>query len=757
MNIGLRAVGFLSLLWSLSAWAVDPVSWSLSPASGFPATKVGDQSIVQYTFTNRLPTARTLLIDSNITGGNFSVYNECYNKSLPLGASCSVVVAFNPAAEKQSAFQLIYGYDNNRISLPILAARGLGESSEVQLTGTIDGLPPAIYKGSTVEYKAIYTNKGASTLSGCTYPNFTHTGISATLETSFGTPPCVDSILPGSSCQMDGSVVSNSTGSLTIYGHASCAQAQAQPKASTGVLNKSGCVISASVPLPLPVKTYQYAKSVVKFEFINHCPRTQTLGRVVLKADAKATLIKGSDTCSGKNLNSKGLCSVLVSVMPNAVTPDLTVSAILPYKNNTIIVSAHTSEQVQAIPNQATKHTVTFVNQCNYPVWYEFSNGNGSATYPSSPDPTPANKRTMNDYKLNGQVAGRAPAIKVLSVTEYLNGALYARTGCNPNTGVCETSNCEVIPHTGTCKVGVQPNPPQTKFELNMTASGFDGIYDVSLINGFNVPGEIQSLAPVFSGPTPTGNIPFPFNCGQSAGGLIQPANGLGACSWSLIPPSTAPDTPANYQWVAGDIGGANCTTNADCNGEYCGMTSPLNGKIYRRCGAFLGYWTLADYIGYYKTTQWENGFDLYTLYAMATKLTPIGTGSTDYGTFKAGSPPASISANNAAMYGCIPTTTNALNTGYNTQTKNNDKVCGCYNWDQAGAAKTAQVTPCTGFNTQWKSTVFPRILWLKRACPTAYSYQFDDKSSQFQCNRPAIRTSYQITFCAGGKTGKPA
>ena len=391
-------------------------------------------------------------------------------------------------------------------------------------------------------------------------------------------------------------------------------------------------------------------------------------------------------------------------------------------------------------------------------MWYSFTNGNG-ANYPSSPDPTPANQRSFNDYKLSEQVTGLVPATKVLAVNEFLNGALYARTGCNPTTGQCATANCEVIANTGTCKLGVQPNPPQTKFELNIASSGFDGIYDVSVINGFNVPGAIQSLAPIFSGPTPAGNIPYPFNCGQTAGGLIQPNNGLGACSWAFTPPSHSPDTPANYQWVSGGSAGSDCSSNADCSGLTCGMTSPAgDGKIYRRCGLFLGYWTLADYIGYSSAGQWELNYDLYSLYDMASKLTPIGTGSTDYGKFKAGSPPAIIDANYSAMYGCIKTTTNALNTGYNGQLTNNDKVCGCYNWDQStSVAKTAQVTPCTGFNSQWTSTVFPRISWLKKACPTAYAYQYDDKSSQFQCNRPMIKTSYQVTFCPGGKTGKPS
>lgn len=753
MNKVLPVVYFIGLLGALSASAAsDPVSWSVSPHTGFPATKVGEQSIVHYTFSNNLPFATKLGIHPQINGGNFSLHNDC--STLAAGASCVVAVAFNPAAAKTATFQLSYGYNNNRIPLPALSAQGMKHSNS-QLLGSLIGLPPAFYKGNTVQFNAVYTNRGTTPLIGCTYSAFTSSGVPATLTTGAGIPPCGDVLLAGASCQQRGTVHSSTAGALTITGHASCASLQANPKTSSLVLNNTGCLVSAAVSLPLPEQTYQYASNIVQYKFVNQCATAQKLGAVSIAADGNATLTKGTDTCSGALLKSLATCSVDAAVMPNALTPDLSVSASVAYNNNTRSASAHTSTAVQSIPNQASQHTVTFVNQCDYPVWYAFTNGNNGAVYPSSPDPTPANARTFADYELKGQVPGMPPATKVLAVKEYLNGALYARTGCNPATGVCETANCTVIANTATCQLGAQPAPPQTKFELNLAASGYDGIYDLSLLNGFNVPGAIHSLAPVFSGPTPAGNIPYPFNCGQTAGGLIQPKNGLGACPWTF----TTPDIAANYQWVAGDSAGSPCNDDNQCTDGVCGMTSPdASGQINRRCGKFLGYWTLADYIGYSAASQWENGYNLYNYYNMASKLTPIGTGINDYGQFKAGSPATFIDANYAAMFGCIPTTTGALDTGYNYHSHNNDKVCGCYNWNQSGSlAKTAQVTACTGFNSQWQNTVFPKILWLKQACPTAYSYQFDDKSSQFQCNRPGIKTSYQITFCPGGVTGKPA
>jgi hypothetical protein len=52
-----------------------------------------------------------------------------------------------------------------------------------------------------------------------------------------------------------------------------------------------------------------------------------------------------------------------------------------------------------------------------------------------------------------------------------------------------------------------------------------------------------------------------------------------------------------------------------------------------------------------------------------------------------------------------------------------------------------------------------PWIQWMKKACPTAYAYQYDDSSSTFQCgnkNPSSMNTNtvgYTITFCPGGKS----
>ena len=53
--------------------------------------------------------------------------------------------------------------------------------------------------------------------------------------------------------------------------------------------------------------------------------------------------------------------------------------------------------------------------------------------------------------------------------------------------------------------------------------------------------------------------------------------------------------------------------------------------------------------------------------------------------------------------------------------------------------------------NTNWLSYVLPTINWLKQACPTCYTYPFDDMTSTFTCadstRTPSPVTNYGVGF----------
>jgi hypothetical protein len=58
----------------------------------------------------------------------------------------------------------------------------------------------------------------------------------------------------------------------------------------------------------------------------------------------------------------------------------------------------------------------------------------------------------------------------------------------------------------------------------------------------------------------------------------------------------------------------------------------------------------------------------------------------------------------------------------------------------------------CYASNPNWTSVSYPWLPYIKRACPSMYSYQFDDATSTFTCtttpNTKINATNYTLTFC---------
>src|SRR5437762_4987433 len=80
---------------------------------------------------------------------------------------------------------------------------------------------------------------------------------------------------------------------------------------------------------------------------------------------------------------------------------------------------------------------------------------------------------------------------------------------------------------------------------------------------------------------------------------------------------------------------------------------------------------------------------------------------------------------------------------------------CGCVNWATygSGIVVPSDTVTCVTNNTIWTNSVLPGIVFMKKACPTAYSWPFDDKSSLFGCDdisgsHITNAVNYTITFC---------
>ncbi len=764
---------FVGILFSLHAYAgTDPIGWSVSP-SGFPATTtIGSTYAVTYTMTNNLPFAVPLSIDTNYVGGSFTLDNGC-NKTLAAkgsaGSSCLVHLLLQPLKVGQSTAQVILAYHNNRVPLPKLLSTAVSGETVDRINGFITNpLPAVTYTGTNYPFTFTFYNNGPSSVTA-TAVNLS--GFSATTNT------CTSALAANASCVVTGTFSPVATGSATLnatYVYSSNGSSKSVPLSTqTNVHTSSGGChhVSGFVALPLPVSTLIYSDHVVKYTFTNNCnSSTETLGNINFTSDipvSPPTLTKGTDTCSGATLAAGGNCSIYLSVIPNAIatgSSDMSVTASIPYNNSTLVAHSTTSTDVNRITNQSSLHTVMFVNQCSQGVWYAFQNGAGGN---KSPDPTPSASRTWAGYQLNQQITGAAPQVITLQFSQYNGGSIVGRTGCDtnpasPTYGVCNTGNCTSLGNsTGTCTVSSAPTSPATIYEQTMNSTaGTDGVYDMSLINGFNIPGEYRSLAPMVT--------PLNFNnaCGQSAGAIIQPAaSGLTICPWTFTPPSTGTDCtagtqtddPANYYYVTAGADDA-CTPGSCSGGQVCGMawtpqpsSNPqyLGTPVTRRCGTFQGYWTVTDWINYSATTGVWGSCNLYAHYSMGTTLDSIKPVSQPtYGTF------GGLTATLSNLYGCQITSNDSLDSGYDAGKIN---ACGCKDWNNPSDYIAPQLANCQSFNPLWSTYVLDRIKWLKQACPNAYSYQFDDKSSSFTCNVPDQQTAYEVTFCPGGKTGAPA
>lgn len=753
------------------AHAVDPVSWALTPASGFSQTEVGQSSVVSYTLTNHLPFPAAIVTTIQSSGGKFETQDACNNTKLAPNASCRVDFIFTPQQAGNAVLQFTYGYHNNRIPLPALTAVGAGATQAV--TGYIGDLPATMTLTPLQEpiFTANYTNTSNVAISGYA-GNASGTNLftvsSATaatitvLSNSCGTATSPKTLQPAQYCQVQARIIPSAIGTLSVNGLFTYNNGSktSTPSASSVVQQGSGgsCTVNGIAALPLPTQTYQFADNMVKFVFTNPCiSASTTLSSLNLAVNfspntGQTAVTTVSDSCSGVTLPAQGSCSVLASVIPQNTATTMTVSASVVAGGQTTVAS--TSSTVNA--NNPNSHVVHFINQCPFSVWYGIANGN-DATH--SPDPTPGSQNPggapSSAYLLLPQLTGLAPTTIDLTVPAYINGAIWPRTNCASNgtnfacgTGMCNT----VAPDSGTCvQMGntlAQPVPPFTKFEFTIESTpNTDGVYDVSLINGFNVPVEIKGLGAVSSDP---------FHCTGSAAVLQPSGSTLGSCSWQFDP-SFSGLSAVDFVWVTpGPDDG--CTSNASCsNGQVCGMaftSAPSNAPINRRCGDFIGYTTIANFIGYTSSGQWGS-VNLYNQFNIGTPMTSISSRS--YGNFN-GSP--AIFGN---MLACQITDNTSNGSCYNSSNPNLPNCCGCVNWSAGGSpVPTATSANCLNINSDWTTTASTSvtaenaILWLKKTCPTAYSYQFDDPSVSFTCNSSGVLPSYQITFCPGGISSLP-
>eukprot|EP01090_Pellita_catalonica_P004287 TRINITY_DN14113_c0_g1_i1.p1 TRINITY_DN14113_c0_g1~~TRINITY_DN14113_c0_g1_i1.p1 ORF type:complete len:374 (+),score=19.98 TRINITY_DN14113_c0_g1_i1:3-1124(+) len=269
------------------------------------------------------------------------------------------------------------------------------------------------------------------------------------------------------------------------------------------------------------------------------------------------------------------------------------------------------------------------------------------------------------------------------------SGNIFAKTSCDSSGKSCATGE----------------SGPVSLAEFTFIVDGVD-TYDISLINGVNVPISMEP-SPHQILPPPSSN---PYFCGNP-GGVIAHNNSLVGCSWKFDTQINGLDLSTYLTMVSS--GGVLCSKNSECaGGKVCGIALP---KKMRSCGEKLGYWTADELCA---GTEFE--------YPVACGKAVPGQGT------------------QAELYGC-----SGANAQSCYQASSGESCCGCPHWKFNGKILPEGIS-CHHTNDAWEKIALPFAHYVKQACPSGYSFPFDDATSTFQCmttSKPNT-CSYTITFC---------
>ena len=309
----------------------------------------------------------------------------------------------------------------------------------------------------------------------------------------------------------------------------------------------------------------------------------------------------------------------------------------------------------------------------------------------------------------------------------------------------------------GQCQPSKGQQSPFTQIEMT-TNDGQNDFYDLSIINGVNLPVKIEAVG------TP-GNQNFQSNFWCTSPGAAPTGNPnlLNGCSWSFSPPQTGGIKPEVFVQIdRSNSGLVSCATDNDCStGQKCGLKYPEDLKTFNSsqekpayCGTPLGYYTVTQIcsLGGLST-------DLQTMFKCSNSDTVELTNSSN----------VTQTFTNQQMYQCA-TDGEFLDSCYNYQNQNfstSGFCCGCVDWPGIptdNATSCAKLPSSTGPttskvfpNADWLSLVKPILGWLIDGCPDAYEYQYGDKHGTVQCSTESVATNsgnamnYKITFCPQG------
>lgn len=766
----------LLLLSSQLFASANPIAWQLNQSFQNPVISGRTYSIT-YTFINQLPfkLVKPLVIEKNASPqSEFSYRDTCTGKYLLPNERCQVEVILNPLINGTKYVQLIIaGYDNNRVPLPQISVQATGDITTRSVQGqVIRSLPATLEAGSSANYLFRFMNKG-------TVPA---TNVVAQVTQTTGTLNIIDNNCPATlavnaSCFIRGTFTPSSAMPAAQY---VTARLTFDNEVGSPLILSTNTVVSAPdgdisgslvAPNYLPPLMTPGSDYPVQFLFSNvstgSVPVISSLVSCVdnNNVDCSASFTPLSSSCNIASLPPTAACQLSGTfTAPAASNPLLTytLTASLTYTGSGSPATVSTTGTV--VPSLSTSRTISIVNQCTFPVWFSL---NGSAVPGQScaagcPAGTSCNSGSGECYWNNfapntgtwqlasggGSTTVTIPAPGFNSDGVQWSGNISASTLCNGTTR-CGQADCSNNGGSSACAPGQGFSQPATQAEITMNLNSDDS-YDVEVINGFHLPIAMEPV--YYSG---ISAVASNYECGSP--GKFAASNHFGACNWgAAVPPGLG------YFWVT--TSATACDINSalpQCSGgQICGLDNTLTPV----CGNFLGFWSSNEVCSKAGlSTIVSNYFHCsQALPTMQTSITPpfFPANSTLYDLMACSVPTGDTSPTFNSCY-------LSYATGEPVET-----CCGCVDWwnpSETGSvviganSATQSCTSAGGVaqtDPQWTQNIQPMIQWMKAACPSAYTYPFDDKSSGFSCsnNLPGASNSagYTITFCQGN-SGLPA
>jgi len=436
--------------------------------------------------------------------------------------------------------------------------------------------------------------------------------------------------------------------------------------------------------------------------------------------------------------------------------------------------------------------------------------GDGNVCFWTLPEPqrsgTPANKYRLAQGETATFCLPQPANVGSQVAPVWWSGGVFARTGCKDPDGTdCATANCGASAN-GPCPPEKGGDKPLTLAEFTLQSHDKD-FYDVTIIDGINLAVEMKPIPP--TQPTVPPGADASYWC--QAAGSAKAAGNLGACSWDfapLVPDPANPDvttdrtslllhngspcsstaevtgcvgTKGNVDeigksYCTAPSGGAclySCETDADCAASWggamkCKEVAYNDSENRKFCQCDEAADCAGSKQGSYCGTQFIPGVKTQYMQLCGAKSRGWWTANvfcsdpkTKYGPLDcAASLPNGQSGDTtlSELFGC--TGANATSC-YNESQTAGDNCCGCATKEGTALARfwpaAASLACANGHNNaSWNDHAQPWLVFLKKACPTAYTYAYDDSTSTFTCQSPGKlnEVGYTITF---GSVAPPA